>query len=125
VRICGATGPRVATRARSLFFIFVTYFTVNPPSRQVLAGDLDRVEIVNFAFGPAAITVKQGTKLTFTNRDRVPHAIIGEVEGREIFRSPEQIDEDEAFAVVLDKPGEIVVRCGLHSNMKSKVTVTP
>lgn len=83
------------------------------------------VEIENYAFAPAKLTVKAGTKVVFVNRDQVPHSVVGSLGGQEIFRSPEQIDEDETYAVVLAAPGEVAFACGLHSSMRGVITVTP
>jgi plastocyanin len=89
------------------------------------AAESDQVEIVDFGFSPAEIVVREGTKLTFINNDRVPHSLIGEASGSEVFRSEEQMDSGDAFTVVVEKPGVITIRCGLHAKMQSKVTVTP
>jgi hypothetical protein len=45
--------------------------------------------------------------------------------GEEIFRSREQIDTDESYAVVMDRPGEIALGCGLHARISGKIMVRP
>ena len=79
------------------------------------------VNIDNFAFTPAQVTVKAGTKVVFVNRDDIPHKVVGETIK---FRS-KALDTDESFSFTFDKPGEIVYFCGLHPQMKGKITVTP
>ena len=85
------------------------------------AGAQTAVGIDNFAFTPAEITVKAGTKVVFANHDDIPHSVVGEG-GK--FRSP-ALDTDESFTIVFDTPGEIVYFCGLHPKMKGKIMVTP
>lgn len=85
------------------------------------AGAETAVGIDNFAFTPAEITVKAGTKVTFVNHDDIPHSVVGE-SGK--FHSP-ALDTDENFTIVFDTPGEIVYFCGLHPRMKGRIVVTP
>jgi plastocyanin len=94
-----------------------------PASSQAPAPATEIV-IERFSFDPGAITVKSGTKLEFVNRDQIPHAIVAESAGGEIFRSQEQISEGETYSVTLTAPGEIAFYCGLHPGMKGKITVT-
>ncbi|MBG0810562.1 cupredoxin domain-containing protein [Methylosinus sp. H3A] len=83
------------------------------------------VEIERFAFSPARLTIKAGAVIVFTNHDQVPHSLIGVMGAEEVFRSPEQIDEDESFRVILLRPGEVTYRCGLHSHMTGVISVIP
>ena len=83
------------------------------------------VEIERFAFSPARLTIKAGAAIVFINHDQVPHSLIGVMGGEEIFHSPEQVDEDESFRVVLTRPGEVSYRCGLHSHMTGVISVVP
>jgi len=94
------------------------------PATGAAAGQA-RVVIEGFVFSPAELQVRAGTTLVFVNRDRVPHSIVGERDGKEIFRSAEQIDEDDDFRIVLDTPGELALRCGIHSGIKARIIVTP
>jgi len=79
------------------------------------------VAIDNFTFTPAALTVRAGTKVIFVNHDDIPHNVVGET----IKFHSKALDTDESFSFVFDKPGEIVYFCGLHPQMKGKITVTP
>jgi len=81
--------------------------------------------IEKFAFDPPTLTVSVGERVSFVNHDELPHSIVGVREEAEIFRSNEPLDQDETFAVVLERPGEIVVRCGLHASMSAKIIVKP
>lgn len=82
------------------------------------------IVIERFAFEPAEIAIKAGTKVAFVNKDQMPHGVVGEGAGGELFRSEDQIEEGGTFSVTLTKPGEIAVSCGLHANMKGRITVT-
>lgn len=79
------------------------------------------VAIDNFAFTPAELKVKAGTKVVFVNHDDIPHSVVGDT----IKFHSKALDTDESFAFVFDKPGQIVYFCGLHPHMKGKITVTP
>lgn len=83
------------------------------------------IAIENYVFSPADIVVKAGTKIVFVNRDRIPHSVVGEAGDGKGFHSRDELDENEEFAIVLDRPGEFHVRCGIHSLMKVHLTVTP
>lgn len=83
--------------------------------------DASTIEISNFAFTPAVLTIKSGTRITFQNHDDIPHSIV-EVAGK--FRS-RALDTDESFSVTVDAPGEIAYFCGLHPHMKGKIIVSP
>ena len=75
----------------------------------------------NFAFAPAATTVRAGTKVLLVNRDDVPHLVVlanGKARSK-------ALDTDDSFAFVFDKPGEFIYFCGLHPQMKGKIIVTP
>jgi plastocyanin len=87
----------------------------------VIAGTSINVAIEDFAFIPAQLSVKAGTKVIFVNHDDVPHSVIGL---KSEFRS-NALNKGESFAVTLDKPGEIDYFCGLHGNMRGKITVVP
>jgi plastocyanin len=79
------------------------------------------VGIANFAFMPAALTVKSGATVTFENHDSTVHSLVG-VGG--FFRS-KPLDTDDKFSFTFDKPGEYSYFCGLHPYMKGKVVVVP
>jgi plastocyanin len=92
-----------------------------PSANSSLAEDAATVRIDNFAFTPAELKIKPGTRVTFVNHDDIPHNIVGETIK---FRS-RALDTDESFAFVFDKPGEITYFCGLHPQMKGKLIIAP
>lgn len=83
-----------------------------------------RIVIERFAFDPSEIRVRAGTRIEFLNNDQAPHGVVGESAAGEIFRSAEQIDEGQTYSVALTAPGDVAFHCGLHANMKGRITVT-
>jgi plastocyanin len=79
------------------------------------------IEIENFTFTPAELTIKPGTKVTWKNADDIPHSV---VEDATKFRS-KALDTGETFSMVFTEPGEIGYFCGLHPHMKGKIIVKP
>jgi plastocyanin len=79
------------------------------------------VGIDNFAFTPAALTVKVGATVIFENHDDIPHLVV-DVAGK--YRS-KALDTNDRFSITFDKPGEFAYFCGLHPQMKGKIIVAP
>ena len=76
------------------------------------------IEIKNYMF--MEVTVSQGTKVTWVNKDDVPHTVI---EKTKLFHSA-ALDTDDRFSYVFDKPGTYSYFCSLHPYMVAKVIVT-
>src|SRR5271169_5103204 len=77
------------------------------------------VKIDNFSFGPATVTVPVGTTVTWTNRDDIPHTVVG-TDG--VFKS-KALDTDDKFSFVFDKPGTYPYFCSIHPKMTGQVIV--
>ena len=105
------------TRRAAVYAVVVGAVAV----RAAIAGTSIIVAMENFAFIPAQLTVKAGSKVIFVNHDEVPHSVVGL--GSE-FRS-KALDKGERFAITFDKPGEIDYFCGLHRGMRGRITVAP
>jgi plastocyanin len=103
------------------FFAMVCGLALCLTTRFAFAAGDTTVAIDNFTFTPPALSVKAGTKVIFVNHDDIPHNIVGET----IKFHSKALDTDESFSFVFDKPSEIVYFCGLHPQMKGKITVTP
>ena len=76
------------------------------------------IEIKNFMF--MVVTVTKGSKVTWINRDQVPHTV---VEKDKLFRSA-ALDTDDSFSYVFKTPGTYEYFCSLHPQMVAKVIVT-
>ena len=79
------------------------------------------VEISNFTFNPAEITVHAGATVTFRNSDDIPHLVVAS-DGS--FRS-KALDTGDSAAIVFAKAGNYGYFCGLHPHMQGKVIVIP
>jgi len=79
----------------------------------------NEVFIDNFSFSPATITVAVGTKITWTNKDDVPHNVISTSNK---FASP-VLDTDQKFSFTFTEAGSFDYYCSIHPRMTAKVIV--
>jgi len=79
------------------------------------------VNIDNFAFAPATLTVTAGTTVTWKNEDDSPHRI-GDKDGT--FKSA-ALDTDDTFSHTFGAPGEYPYICTIHPYMVGKIIVKP
>jgi plastocyanin len=79
------------------------------------------VDIDNFAFTPAALTVTAGSTVTWKNEDDSPHRI-GDQNGT--FKSA-ALDTDDSFSHTFAAPGEYPYICTIHPYMVGKIIVKP
>jgi plastocyanin len=77
------------------------------------------VAIANYAFKPAALTVKAGTKLTFTNHDSTAHTATTSTSGFDTGT----LKPGQSATVTVTKPGTYSYICQFHAFMTGKVTV--
>lgn len=76
------------------------------------------VTIKGFAFNPDNLTVKKGTKITWTNQDSAPHNVVGgELKST-------TLNQGDSYTYTADKAGTISYVCTFHANMKATLTVT-
>jgi plastocyanin len=80
-----------------------------------------QVTIDNFAFDPQVLTVSPGTKVTWLNRDDVPHTATSS-DSPAKFNS-KAIDTDEKFSYVFTQPGTYPYFCAVHPKMTGKIVV--
>src|SRR3984893_6750929 len=79
------------------------------------------IDIDNFAFAPATLTVTAGTTVTWKNDDDSPHRI-GDKNGT--FKSA-ALDTDDSFSHTFAAPGEYPYICTIHPYMVGKIIVKP
>jgi plastocyanin len=89
-------------------------------AQTALAGSAS-VTIDNFTFSPSSLTVPVGTKVTWTNRDDIPHTVTDAAEPKS-FRSP-PLDTGDAFSHVFSSAGTYRYFCSLHPHMQGTVVV--
>jgi plastocyanin len=77
------------------------------------------VQIVDFAFDPADLTVAVGATVTWTNEDPATHSV---VDRGGAFASPD-LASGASFSFRSDEAGTFEYVCGIHPNMTGTVTV--
>ncbi len=77
------------------------------------------VQIRNFAFVPAMLTVAPGTTVIWTNADEDPHSVVSTTKS---FRSG-ALDTDGKFSFTFTHPGVYAYFCSLHPHMTAKIVV--
>lgn len=82
----------------------------------------DAVAIKGFAFAPAALSVKVGTTVTWTNQDTEPHTVTSTGSGGPL-TSP-AMQTGDTFHYTFTKPGTYHYLCTIHPFMTATVTVT-
>jgi plastocyanin len=78
-----------------------------------------QVKIVDLGFVPTRITIAVGTTLTWTNRDAIPHTVVG---SHGVFKS-KVLDSNEAFSYTFTKAGSFSYHCSIHPDMTGKIVV--
>jgi plastocyanin len=95
-------------------------FQMTPPGVAAAPAAAGRAEVKidSFSFSPAALTVKAGTEITWTNADDIPHTVVS----NGTFKS-KVLGTGEKFTFTASKPGTYSYSCSIHPNMTGKVVV--
>ncbi len=107
--------------------------TTNTPASTPAAGGANttNVTIQNFAFTPQTLTVSAGTKVTWTNKDPVPHDVTSannistSATPTNLFTSG-TLSQGQSFSFTFTKPGTYFYECKIHFSlpaMHAKVVV--
>ncbi len=83
----------------------------------------DSVDIKDFAFSPANITVKKGTKVTWMNKDGASHTVTSDDDSAVKFDSGSMAN-GQTFVMTFDKAGQYSYHCNFHPQMTGSITVT-
>ena len=78
------------------------------------------VTIDNFVFTPPTLTVPKGTKVTWTNRDDIPHVVVCPATKA---RSP-ALDTGDSYSFTFAQTGTFNYYCGMHPTMKGSIVVS-
>jgi plastocyanin len=78
-----------------------------------------RVQIDNFTFEPAKLTIKAGTTVTWKNEDDIPHTVAS---ATKVFKS-KALDTDDSFSFTFATPGTYAYFCSLHPHMTGTIVV--
>ncbi len=108
--------------AIALFTLVTLGLLVNKPiwaDSPAGATEVQGIKIDNFSFTPSSLTVKPGTKVTWTNKDDVPHTVTS-VDNK--FGS-KVLDTDEQFSFTFSVRGIYKYYCKVHPHMTATILV--
>lgn len=86
----------------------------------------ENIAIQSFAFGSGgSVTVKKGTRVTWTNNDTAPHTVTSTQGGvaNGTFESG-NLNSGSSFTFTFDTPGTYTYICKYHPSMKGTIIVT-
>ncbi len=92
---------------------------VASPAASPAAASGSAVQIMNFAFAPASITVAVGASVTWTNNDAVAHTVTADDKS---FDSG-NLASGKTFSFTFTKAGTYPYHCTIHPNMKGAIVV--
>lgn len=78
------------------------------------------VRIINFAFSPRALSVRVGTRVTFTNRDMTTHTVTAD---GGLFNSG-NLPSGQSVSFTFTGRGSFAYHCRIHPNMTGTISVT-
>jgi len=81
--------------------------------------DPNTVVIENFSFSPQILVIPAGTKVTWINRDDVPHTVVSV---DKLFKSS-PLDTDDVFSFTFAAPGTNAYFCSIHAHMTGTIVV--
>ena len=79
------------------------------------------IDIYNMAFKPATLTVKSGTKITWTNSDGFDHTVTAD--NGSTFSSG-NLSAGATFSFTASMAGTFNYHCNIHSGMTATIVVT-
>jgi plastocyanin len=91
-----------------------------PAGAPTPVGVAAKVSIANFAFSPATLTIKVGTKVTWTNNDVVAHTVTF----TDVANSP-VLNRGDNFSRTFTTVGTYSYICSIHPFMHGTLVVTP
>jgi len=77
----------------------------------------------NFAFVPALLPVRVGTRIEFPNLDDTYHSIFSYSPTKRFDLGRYRPEERPIPSVVFDKPGLVTLRCDIHEHMRGLILV--
>lgn len=78
------------------------------------------VDIANFAFSPASLTINAGDSVTWTNKDSTAHTVTSD-SGSEL--NSGTLRPGDTYSQTFNTKGEFDYHCSIHTSMKAKVIV--
>ena len=84
------------------------------------AANTVQINIFNYKFDPATVTVPAGTTVTWTNKDEIPHTVASSDKS---FKGSSGLDTGDSYSYTFDKPGTYKYYCTLHPFMTGVIVV--
>lgn len=78
------------------------------------------VSISNFSFVPTVLTIKKGTKVTWTNNDSAPHTVTSDAGN---LLHSQTLATGQSFSFIFTETGTVNYHCSVHPGMTGKVIV--
>ena len=118
-------GVLVVVALAGFYYFSQNQYQANPqPTNQKLTTpqpqtsiEANSVAIKNFAFTPANLSVKQGTKVTWINDDSAAHKIKSDA-----FNSGD-LNQGDKFEFTFSDKGSFDYSCSIHPSMTGKIVV--
>lgn len=119
-------GPRTALAAGAAVAVLaaVLAFGFKPaklPATEPAAAAHYNVQMANYAFAPASLTVNEGDTITWTNQDTAPHTVTT-TSGPESLNSP-YLSKGQSWSHTFTQPGMYMYYCTVHPDMRAEVIV--
>jgi len=83
-------------------------------------GTVHVIDIVDFRFEPEELTVAAGDRITWRNRDVVPHTATA----RDKSWDSGNLNRDEEWSIVAPAAGVLDYICAYHPSMKGRITIS-
>jgi plastocyanin len=91
-----------------------------PTAAAAPAASAGRVSIASFKYAPVTLTVKAGSRVTFTNRDSAEHTATSDMSGA---FDTGALQQGDSKPVSLTRPGRYAYHCDFHPFMHGVVVV--
>ena len=108
----------------SLLFVIFSLNCSEENSSTTTNTDPNDITIQGNAFQPAALTVKKGTTVTWTNKDSYAHTVTSGISPNPngTFNS-NNVSANQTFSFKFYNTGSFYYFCMIHTQMKAKITV--
>ncbi len=91
----------------------------SPRSTADVTGKAAAVTVKNYAFAPQSLTVKVGTRVTWTNRDSTAHTATADQGSLDTGT----INTGQSKTIDFPRPGTYTYHCAFHAFMTGTITV--
>ena len=108
-------------RAVAVVALLILAATTSAADKKAASPGNHQIVIDNFAFSPRTLTVSVGARVTWINRDDVPHTATAKGKPR-AFQSG-TLDTDGQYSFVFKQPGTYDYFCAVHPHMTGKIIV--